>query len=337
MLAERRSAYNGGQQRGAPSYGAAQPYQAQQYSLAGHSASVQHPQQLPMYAPAPNRRDIALPLTKGIFRWIGLLLLFAMVVLPAWDAVALVADFNYTFWAGHNLQTFLLMAFGLTFLLFLFVTEVLFSKVHEEDQTPQTLVMVVSLFVTLLGLLLILFSNPVSMRATEARNNLVYHCSTSADTQELRNYYMKLLALRKEPACSKMYSIENCVGFENTQPGYTRYLKLSEGSFRCSGFCVDGSAVALQETNTSDQGVPLTGARPNLLEHYTVAKYPPTLFSDANFKVSCDGAAARQLMSAARDTANQSWWIGVGFIALSIMMGMWEWGASALSPVKNYV
>jgi hypothetical protein len=274
-----------------------------------------------------------MPLTKGVFRGVGTLLLFAMVVLPTLDAVMLLENFNYTFWVGRNMQVMLITAFAVAFVLLFFVSEVLFSKAHENDQNPQSLVMVTSLFATLLGLVLILLSNPVSLRSAEARNNMIYHCSTSSETQGLRDYYNQLLQLREQPACRAQYSIESCEGFSNGEPRYTEYLKQSEESFRCSGFCVESSSssgiVAATQAGNS------TASVKSLLEQYAAAKYPPTLFSDSNFKVSCDGAAALQLMVAARDTANQNWWLGVCFIGLSIIMGMWEWGAAAVSnPVK---
>jgi len=257
-----------------------------------------------------------------------------MVALPVWDALTLVEDFNYVFFAGRNLQILLLTAVALTFLLFLFITEVLFSKVRQDDQTPQTLVMVLSLFITLLGFILILVQNPIAMRATEAHDQLVYHCSTGVHTMPLRNYYNTLLDVRKDPDCAKKYSIEECTGFTAQQP-YARYLKLSEQHFRCSGFCVDGGSAALQVNashalashTTSSATAAKAHKAKTLLELLATAKYPPTLFSDANFKVSCDGAAARQLVSSSRDTAYQGWWVGVFFITLSIVMGLWEWTA----------
>jgi len=58
-----------------------------------------------------------------------------------------------------------------------------------------------------------------------------------------------------------------------------------------------------------------------------VGPFPPTLFSQANFRASCDGAAARNLIDFTRDTGNQMWYMGIVLIALSMCTGLWEWSA----------
>jgi len=49
--------------------------------------------------------------------------------------------------------------------------------------------------------------------------------------------------------------------------------------------------------------------------------YPPTLFTDANYKTTCEGAAARELRFSAGDAANIMHYEGVGLLLFSVVGG----------------
>merc|ERR1740121_2276241 len=160
---------------------------------------------------------------------------------------------------------------------------------------------------------------------------------------------MSLLGLRKDAACGGEDSVETCKGYE-AHERYTPYLKGMEENFRCSGFCYESPSVAGQNTSLlakvkrqqlvqrqqvhaqPTQAANASVARPALVAAEKqpprkggIKKYPPTLFSNANFLASCDGAAARNLINFARDTGYQMWYMGVVLIALAMVIGLWEW------------
>lgn len=278
-------------------------------------------------------------------------MLFVICCLPLWDAWTLMQDFNYVYWSGNGWPVLVVAALILIIVIFLFSTEATFNHAGPDLRDTQTLVMVVSLFITMIGLLLVLVSMPITARTTEAHNMLLYQCSSSPDAQTLRAHYSSLLTLRKTSDCSQKYSIEECDGFEEIAP-HTQYLRALETEFRCSGFCYEASNTAAVEANATALMTTMvktleSGARPQspvILaggEQNAAAKqkkirgptlsangevaFPPTLFSNGNFKVTCEGAAGRQLITFAKDTAYQGWVIGVTLIAMSIVMGLWEW------------
>lgn len=281
----------------------------------GQPHSVSYGSAQPGYAPqtASTRPRVSLPLTKAMFRTSGMLVLLAVCGLPAWDAWSLLTDFNYIYWASPTCPRLMLAAIALTFIAFLAMTEVVFSQTQQDQQQIQTLVMAISAILTLLGLVFIVLSNPIAGASGQANRTLVYHCMTNPDTQALRQHYDTLFHLRAAPSCAVKYSIEECDGFKAMEP-HTSYLKASETNFRCSGVCMSATDGLGQEASISNNASSAGGA--------IAMKFPPTLFSDANFKVSCDGAAARQLVYFARDIANQSLFAGIGLIVMSIVLGL---------------
>jgi len=60
---------------------------------------------------------------------------------------------------------------------------------------------------------------------------------------------------------------------------------------------------------------------------FTAGKtFPPTLFSDANFdKVSCNGAAAQDLLLVSMHITHELWWQGIVLVASSVVIGFTDW------------
>lgn len=316
-------------------------------------------------APRPIKPGV--PLTKGMFRGAGFVVLVVLWALPVWDAIAMLENFNYLFW-GSTTQPIAVMVSSVSMLLLLFVAiEAFFAR--GKAQTTQSLVMMASVFVTLLGVVLILISLPLWSRAIEARNQIMYQCDSSPQTHELWTYYMQLLNVRQGSDCAASYSVETCAGYVN-EPRLSNYLKNLETHFRCSGFCyhagqtrlnsqaatvsatagdvnaTQGISAALLDLDSAyarrhrksalgAKGGALVGAlvaaelgsERSESRQPTAAAFPPTLFSDANFRVSCDGAAARNMAGFARDTAYQMWYMGIALVAISITMGLFEWSS----------
>lgn len=279
------------------------------------------------------------PLNKNMFLAMGLILLAMLCFLPIWDSIDMLRNINYSFWIQRGLPITVIVVSCLIILFFFFTTEAFFGRWKNELHTTQSLVVMASLFITLLGLLLVLVSLPLSQKAIETHNDIVYQCGNTQATRNLRDYYYTLLTLRRTPACMKEYSVEDCEGYSEEKP-YAGYLKSMENTFRCSGFCYEptSNSVSSLQTNrtavekSSDKGGRLKrrrAIRTSLAAGNEPLAYPPTLFSNANFEASCDGAAARNLINFARDTGYQMWYNGVVLIAMSICMGLWEWTSSA--------
>merc|ERR1719399_1962888 len=87
--------------------------------------------------------------------------------------------------------------------------------------SEQTVMMVVNMFITLLGL-----------------------------THRTFEYWTVLNNIRSQPECATKASVEECAGFEVAAP-YTTFLKTMETNFRCSGFCWKPPPV-LADTSAAD-------------------------------------------------------------------------------------
>jgi len=303
-----------------------------------------------MSMPLAPRQGI--PLTKNMFRCAGASLLLVLCALPVWDAFALLNDFNYTFWAGRNQPFALVLVAIVLFIVFFITADGFFREMPHQHRTTQTLAMIASIFVTCWGLSLVLVSMPVALKANNAHNMLLYQCTTDQSSASLRLHYAELLGLRLQPACATMYSVEDCSGFVEKEP-YTSYLRALELNYQCSGFCyvpsetlaastassalpqVDAAAGSAAFLRRAPPAVPSAGAGLVVVNHtkpsdpFSDIVHPPTLFSTVNFQVTCDGAAARQLVNFAVSLANESWFIGITCIALAIVMGITEWGTLA--------
>jgi len=266
-----------------------------------------------------------------------------------WDSLEMLGNLNYVFWAPQGLPLTVIIVSILILVFFALTTEAFFQRWRSEMHNAQSLVVISSLFIMLFGLVLVLVSLPLAEKAADIHNEIVYECGNTEGTRDLRLHYMSLLSLRQDAICAAEYSVETCKGFV-ANGHYTPYLKRMEETFRCSGFCYEVPSVAGQNTSLlakqrrqqlvqrqQAQAPPTQAVLANVTQPGTVVAtekqapqkgvkmYPPTLFSNANFKASCDGAAARNLINFARDTGYQMWYMGVVLISLSVMIGLWEW------------
>jgi len=299
--------------------------------------------------PAPEPRDEAhlvksAPLSKNSFLGVGLIVLVVICALPIWDAAAMLNNVNYAYWGNRALPMVIIAMSAVLIALFFLMTEAFYGRWAQNPQTSQTLVMTASMFVTLVGLMLVLVSLPLAQNAVQTHNDISYNCLANEQSHMIHEEYEKLLSLRKSPACASHYTIEACDGFVMNSPHAT-YLKAMENTYRCTGFCHEPTVAALTQTSahTSDEPLNLLrqqrGARKASLlqsgqrletEEASVAEaatmaFPPALFSTANYTSSCDGAAARHMINFTRDIAYQMWYMGIILIALSMCMGLWEW------------
>jgi len=306
---------------------------------------------------------------RNMFLGTGILLLMMICLVPAWNAFALMSHFNYGFWVGLWLPTWMLVLCLGILILYAIIVVVVFHKAKPQPQTEQTMMVVANIFVSLLGMVLMLMSMPLSRQAVDTYSNLMYRCGHGIQTQRLYEYSQVLHNIRSTPGCAMKYTVEECPGYEEVPP-YTTFLKEMEGTFRCSGFChhPSGGATLLEtkqvQTTLHAEGQHLRnrahhqdhitpqslgpprgsgsagallmassgavtgtfhalGQQPAAIDSAVLAtsKYPPTLFSDANYQVSCEGMAARDIKNFAGDLGSQTFYQGIYLLLISIATG----------------
>merc|ERR1719161_743454 len=113
---------------------------------------------------------------------------------------------------------------------------IFFSHARPQVQTEQTIMMIANIFITLLGLVLMLVSLPLSRQSIEIYNDLMHRCDYSERTHRMYEYSQVLHNIRTTPDCASKFSVEECNGYSDAPP-YTSFLKAMETDFRCSGFC----------------------------------------------------------------------------------------------------
>lgn len=331
------------------------------------------------------RRPI--PLTRGLFVGFGVLSLLVLCFLPVWDAIALMNNFTYRYWHSIDVPLMVvLFSFGIV-LLFWIIVEVLFHGLSTRNRvSTQTLVMVTALFLSILGVMFVVMSMPISRRSTRTYNDVIFNCDSAKDTRELRSRYIDLLLLRESEDCLGMETVEDCDGYEKDK-SYDNYLKKLEERTRCSGFCVyedpapsqsllsvdqavkaslgshvpeeasgpkladsraanktaAGSVVTLRSKTRAKQGANI-GAGPNHTGSSSVPValpvvvgssaamrkgradmwFPPTLFSTANYEVTCSGTVAREFKNLGSAVGEHLWRLGLALVGLSLMLSLFE-------------
>jgi len=176
------------------------------------------------------------PQPVKIFVFTGCVMLFLLTIVPIWNAVALLSDVNYTFWVGKTLPLALIGSCVAIFVIYIVTIMVFFGRARPQAQMEPTIFMIASLFVTVLGVMLMLISLPLSRQTTETYNNLMHRCDFSVQTHRLYEYSQVLQNIRSLPDCKNQMTVEMCLGYEPAEP-YTSFLKAMETDLKCSGFC----------------------------------------------------------------------------------------------------
>merc|ERR1719478_977072 len=159
-----------------------------------------------------------------------------LCVVPIWNAASLLHDDNYVFWSGRAVPLWLISLCVVIILLYVITILSFFTYSRPSVRTEQTIMMIANIFITLLGLVLMLISLPLSRQSIETYNNLMHRCDYSEQTHRMYEYSQVLHNIRRDPECAKKFSVEECVGYQDAPP-YTSFLKAMETDFRCSGFC----------------------------------------------------------------------------------------------------
>jgi len=301
---------------------------------------------------------------ENIFIGTGILLLTMLCVVPIWNAASLLHDDNYVFWSGRAVPLWLISLCVVILVLYVITILSFFNYSRPSVRTEQTIMMIANIFITLLGLVLMLISLPLSRQSIETYNNLMHRCDYSEQTHRMYEYSQVLHNIRSRPDCAKKFTVEECDGYESAPP-YTSFLKAMESDFRCSGFCfkpnpLTAPAVAAPAPGGGKAPAPSPGPPPAkmLAQQATIpgvrhlnrhhhhqdkvtplevslsqqgvsatamtagdSQYPPTLFSDANYKASCEGMAARDMRNFAGDIGFQTFYQGIYLVLIAIATG----------------
>lgn len=173
---------------------------------------------------------------RNVLTGIGAVLLLMLCVVPVWNALLLLQDPNYVFWAGQWSPRLIILLSVVVFVLYIASLWIFFSYSPLEAQSEQTIMMIATIFITLLGLGFMLVSLPLCRQARHTYTNLMHRCDYSLETHRLYEVSQVLQNIRRTPGCIDKYSVEECRGYQEVLP-YSQYLKTMENSFRCSGFC----------------------------------------------------------------------------------------------------
>mmetsp|Transcript_215 Transcript_215/g.571 ORF Transcript_215/g.571 Transcript_215/m.571 type:complete len:357 (+) Transcript_215:89-1159(+) len=284
---------------------------------------------------------------------LGSLMVMVLVLGPARDAFRLLQDDVFLYFLGPQLPCAIVGICAATLVLYVLLVLLLFGCASPQAVSQHMLLLLVAMVITALGLALLLVSIPLSRQADAAYDEIFFHCATGEQTAGLHLHYTDLEQLRSTPPCMTRASVEECDGFNVSQP-YTGFLRTMETKFRCSGFCSPLSAVnatADTESRLMEQGrlppsVSLIqiGSQEGLQQFPTrVLKHssrlrqqvsmlatdatssfpflggqyissPLTLFSQATHQASCDGFAARQLRFGAAGVAHSLYMQGLSLL-----------------------
>lgn len=291
---------------------------------------------------------------KNVFLGVGTVLLIMLSAVPIWNAMILLQDSNYVFWAGRRTPQ-VLITVSLSIVILYAISISLFFR-SRQGETPgtahmeQTIMMIANIFITLFGLFLMLVSLPLTHQSELTYTNLLHRCDYSEQTHRLFEYSQVLQNMRAQPACAKKYSVEECEGYEEAAP-YTSFLKGMENNFLCAGFCYRPPVLAAAGPGPSPGPSPaaspapaksLLSVRHHHADHVTQISLaaegkaevrslvadldanipqPPTLFSDRNFPASCEGMAARDMKNFAGDIGQQTFFQGIYLIVIAVTTG----------------
>mmetsp|Transcript_45829 Transcript_45829/g.84040 ORF Transcript_45829/g.84040 Transcript_45829/m.84040 type:complete len:385 (+) Transcript_45829:142-1296(+) len=316
-----------------------------------------------------------LQMSKNTFLMQGTFLLTMLCFLPVWDSLALLESPNYTIFMGKGLPLMVIAICLISVLGFMLMAEATLSHWRSTQASSgprasvQNMAVAMAMLITMFGLGLVFTSMPLSTRALQTYNSLMFTCAAGSTTHPVYEVYSNLLALRLTADCKDMYSVEECVGFQPSLEA--EFLKYAEQHLRCTGFCAyQLTTSALLEGNNTltaeeiKEGLDLAQKASQLKDQSagahsdsavrkrkvvrkgagTLAKdgavatvsgsgayfsgeapQVPTLFSKANLKISCEHAAAWNVMTLSRDIALSMWYLGIGLIIIAMIMTVWDW------------
>lgn len=202
------------------------------------------------------------------------LFLATLVFIPMWNCYALWNDKVYTYFAGDWVPKYLFVVCAGLWVFGFVLFNIFFVRVPPGQLSEQKLISVASIFLTLLGVVLTLYSEPLYKQSVAAYEMLWDNCEFAPYTRPLYAVHKQLSVMRNQSSCRDLQSVERCASFQNYPYMLeANVLKSMENTLQCSGFCY----------------------KPPEAANTTFLSYPPTLFSKDNYQASCEGAAARHI------------------------------------------
>jgi NADH:ubiquinone oxidoreductase subunit 6 (subunit J) len=241
---------------------------------------------------------------KSLSLMLGFFVLAVLLFRPVCNAMLWAQQSEILFFVGaFRVYVFIMPVLVLP--LYVMTITVFFHRSSPEVRTYKTGIMISCLFITLVGVLNIVLSQPLVYRSIQAFDDLWSECGYSDVSRLVYKEYVYLYAVRLQPACLRMESVELCDGF--IQSDHAAVLKAMERNLECSGFChtdytVDSATYSSQVNKT--------------------APYPPTLFSQANYQAGCDSMLARELKDWVAETASETFLAGFVLLCSAVVLAV---------------
>jgi len=143
------------------------------------------------------------------------------------------------------------------------------------------------------------------------------HTTATCDTQERDGDQVVWIYARQAPAAAS-----GRWGFAQETGGDPR--RDNATGRRAAGHQMAGRRHVDHVTHTSElqlNGRGVQGPATARQEPLTASAYPPTLFSDANYQVSCEGMAARDMRNFVGDVGAQTFYQGVYLVFVAVCTG----------------
>lgn len=239
----------------------------------------------------------------------GTIIAVLMIGIPSWNAVVLLSDvilmqFVRWWWSAAMLVT--------CFFLLLFVLSTLCLFTHcgrQEVKSDPAHVSVASMLVTLYGAILVLMSFPLAEMNSTLKQEVLFSCGAGRHTHTLYEEFLFLSHLRADPDCASQETVETCAGY--TETSESLFLRTLENDLRCSGYCYQSLGSGLEVVN-----IPYAAGLSMALGwgfngSHSTAVYPPTLFTQENWKASCSGMSLRYVDSFLNGISDETFWEGV--------------------------
>lgn len=231
----------------------------------------------------------------------GVLTLAVLIFIPIWNSYYLWKDPIYAYFNEYWIPKGVMVCCLALWILGLLTINMFFVRVPFESVTESSILSLATIFLTMIGVVLTLYAQPLEKQASYTYMELWGNCQFGASTRPLYAVYQQLAVLRQDPVCAKMRSVEQCLSFKDyPYLKEAEVLKAMESEYQCSGFCYN----------------------PDPPVNTTFTPYPPTLFSRSNYKVSCEGAAARHVRFSVSSSASAFMHEGVFLILVSVAVGL---------------
>jgi hypothetical protein len=231
-----------------------------------------------------------------VFTWTSILLLTTLMVIPVWNACALLTDENYVYWAGRTVPAVMISACIGIITVYVVTMLLFFRWARPSVRIEQTVMMIVNMFITLLGLTLMLVSLPLSRQAADTYIALTHRCDYDDLTHRTFEYWTVLHNIRSQTDCASLSSVEECDGFEPALP-YTSFLKTLENDFRCSGFCWKPPPASLADDADAGSAAPAAAAASDAGTDVTATAGDQTPVTAAATTTAAPAAGGTNLMA----------------------------------------